>query len=76
LDAPKAKYNEAGKMHPGLQTTNIIMNARLQSSDNNRIEPPNQLPPGNLQVAIDAGNALKILGEGLTACIDVIKEDE
>jgi hypothetical protein len=38
LDAPKAKYNEAGKMLSGQQTTNIIMNARQQSSDNNRIE--------------------------------------
>jgi hypothetical protein len=38
LDTPKAKYNEAGKMLPGQQTTNITMNGRQQSSDNSRIE--------------------------------------
>jgi hypothetical protein len=38
LNASKQKYNEAGKMLPHQQTTNINLNARLRASTNNRIE--------------------------------------
>ena len=38
LNTPKMKFNEAGKMLPHQQTTNINLNARLRASTNNHIE--------------------------------------
>lgn len=38
LRAPEPKFNEAGKMLPHQQTTNINMHAKLRASSSNRIE--------------------------------------